>query len=145
MTRRLDAIRLDAPNLGSSSQETNVKGLQGPPVNRRRLHSIDSRSEEAGKAGRSERSETAARSTGRAAGLSAKRSLDDELQDFVMPKGAGSAILRRSVPILRYCITDLVPQLEGGDQLRSLAQSLMEEEIERHRDLMARLQKETES
>lgn len=145
MTRRLDAIRLDAPNLGSSGQETNVKGLQGPAINRRRLHSIEPRSEEAGKAGRSERSETAARSAGKAAGPSAKRSLDDELQDFIMPKGAGSAILRRSVPILRYCISDLVPQLEGGDQLRSLAQSLMEEEIERHRDLMARLQKETDS
>ena len=145
MTRRLDAIRLDAPNLGSSAQETNVKGLQGPPVNRRRLHSIESRSDEAGKAGKSERSETTARSTGRPAGPSAKRSLDDELLDFTMPKGAGSAILRRSVPILRYCITDLVPQLEGGDQLHSLARSLMEEEIERHRDLMARLQKETES
>jgi hypothetical protein len=34
----------------------------------------------------------------------------------------------------------MVPDLEGGEQLRTLAVTLMEEEIERHRNLVGRMQ-----
>ena len=67
-------------------------------------------------------------------------SLDEVLLDFVMPVGAEPGILRRCVPILQRFVADLVPDLEGGEQLRTLAVTLMEEEIERHRNLVGRMQ-----
>jgi hypothetical protein len=144
MTRRLDAIRFDASNLGTSGQDANVKGLQGRTVDRRRLNGVELRPNRAGKADGSDRTDPAGKPAPEAFETDAGRSLDEDLIEFVMPKVAGPAILRRSVSILRYCIADLVPGLDGGDQLRDLAQSLMEEEIERHRDLWERLQKEAE-
>jgi hypothetical protein len=109
-------------------------------INRRRLNGIGktaNRSQEASAASQSDRPEGAdfqysSDATG--------KSLDDALIDFVMPRIPEPAILRRSVFILQNCITDLVPSLEGGEQLKSLARTLMEDEIERHRELLGRLQ-----
>ncbi|MFD2052130.1 hypothetical protein ACFSQT_31315 [Mesorhizobium calcicola] len=70
----------------------------------------------------------------------AGESLDEILSNFVMPGIPEPAILRRSVPILQHFITNLVPDLEGGEQLKTLARTLMEDEIERHRDLLGRMQ-----
>lgn len=67
-------------------------------------------------------------------------SVDDLLAEFVAPQALEPAILSRSVSILQHCITDLVPDLDGGDQLHDLAKALMEEEIERQRDLLDRMQ-----
>ncbi|MCG7503600.1 hypothetical protein [Mesorhizobium retamae] len=76
---------------------------------------------------------------GPSAGASGK-SLDEILAEFVMPEIPEPAILRRSVPILHHFITEVVPDLDGGEPLRALAKSLMEDEIERHRELLGRLQ-----
>ncbi|WP_395383006.1 hypothetical protein ACHMW4_31160 [Mesorhizobium sp. UC22_110] len=57
-----------------------------------------------------------------------------------MPEIPEPAILRRSVPILHHFITEVVPDLEGGEPLRALARTLMHDEIERHRELLGRLQ-----
>ena len=75
---------------------------------------------------------------GPSAGASGK-SLDEILAEFVMPEIPEPAILRRSVPILHHFITEVVPDLDGGEPLRALAKSLMEDEIERHRELLGRL------
>jgi hypothetical protein len=144
MTRRLDALHFDASRLDTSGQDTSkVKASQGQTINRRKLDGVDFQ------AGRSRRSEKAWHSREAEAAAPdpsplGTQSPDDVLVDFVMPRITTPAVLRRSVSILQYCVSDLVPNLEGGAQLRSLAENLMEEEIERHRDLLERLQKGNE-
>lgn len=142
MTRALDAIRLTSPIPGSPGREADVGRLQGQPVARQQQKTSETRYGKATRTGKDERADELSQ---RSDAPTAKRSLEDEILDFTTPNLAGSTVLRRSVPILRYCISDLIPELEGGDQLRGLARSLMEEEIERHSELMARLQKETET
>lgn len=75
----------------------------------------------------------------------AGESLDEALINFVMPAIPEPAILRRSVAILQHLVAHLVPDLEGGEQLKTLARTLMEDEIERHRDLLARIQEGIET
>ncbi|MDX8477458.1 hypothetical protein RFN28_03065 [Mesorhizobium sp. VK24D] len=95
------------------------------------------RAQETKSAAAAERPETAEFQASRDA---AGESLDDILINFVMPAIPEPAILRRSVPILQHFITNLVPDLEGGEQLKTLARALIEGEIERHRDLLGRMQ-----
>lgn len=73
------------------------------------------------------------------------RSLDEALLDFVMPRVTEPAILKRSASILQACISELVPHLNGGTQLRELATSLMTDEIERHRELLGRMREGAET
>ncbi|TKT74543.1 hypothetical protein XW59_024145 [Aquamicrobium sp. LC103] len=77
--------------------------------------------------------------TSYSAGAAPRRSINDMLFDFISPDIPDPAILRESASILQHCVTNLVPTLEGGEQLRDFATALMEEEIERHQDLKARL------
>jgi hypothetical protein len=141
MNRRLEGPRLDAGRVDTSGREAqHAEGMRGQAINRRRLNGVDKaagRTQEANAASQSDRPQTA--DFHYASGASGK-SLDDALIDFVMPRIPEPAILRRSVSILQHCVTQLVPGLEGGEQLKSLAKTLMQDEIERHRELLDRLQ-----
>lgn len=141
MTRRVEGSGLDAARVDTSGREAQqAEGFRGQAINRRRLNGVDKaagRTREANATSRSDRPETpdfqsSSGSTG--------KSIDDALIDFVMPRIPEPAILRRSVSILQHCVTELVPGLEGGDQLKSLARTLIKDEIERHRELLSRLQ-----
>ncbi len=135
MTRRLESVRLDT----ASELQRADSIAPGQAVNRRRLRGIDKvapRTREAAPASAADHAETFGfESAGGATG----KSLDDILLEFVMPLIPDPAILRRSVPILQHLIADLVPGLEGGEQLKSLATTLIKDEIERHRELLGRL------
>jgi hypothetical protein len=141
MNRRLEGPGLDAGRLDTSGREAQqVDGARGQAINRRRLNNVEkaaARTRETNGAARSERPETA---DFQPPSGSSGKSLDDALIDFIMPRIPDPAILRRSVSILQHCVTDLVPDLEGGEQLKNLARTLMQDEIERHRELLGRLQ-----
>ena len=74
-------------------------------------------------------------------GLASKPSLRDDIVDFVMPRISEPAILRydRSVPLLEYLVSDLLPQLGEGSELHALATTLVSDEIARHRALIGRI------
>ena len=138
MNRRLEGPGLDAGRLDTSGREAQqADGARGQTINRRRLNNVEKAAARTREANGAARSETAdfqppSGSTG--------KSLDDALIDFIMPRIPDPAILRRSASILQHCVTDLVPDLEGGEQLKNLARTLMQDEIERHRELLGRLQ-----
>lgn len=141
MSRRVEGSRLDTGRVDTSGHEAQqAEGLGQKAINRRRLNGIDKASghtRETGAAAQSNRPETADfQSSSNPAG----QSVDDALIDFVMPRIPEPAILRRSVSILQHCVTELVPDLDGGDQLKNLAKTLIDDEIERHRELLGRLQ-----
>lgn len=141
MTRRVEGSRLDTGRVDTSGNEAQqAEGLSQKAINRRRLNGIDKaagHTRETGAAAQSNRPETA---DFQSSSNSAGQSVDDALIDFVMPRIPEPAILRRSVSILQHCVTELVPDLDGGDQLKSLAKTLIDDEIERHRELLGRLQ-----
>ncbi|WP_245492974.1 MULTISPECIES: hypothetical protein [unclassified Mesorhizobium] len=141
MNRRLEGPRLDSARLDTSGRGAqHAESLRSQPINRRRLNGIGkttSRTNQAGAAKQSDRPEAADFQTSQDA---AGTSLEDALIDFVMPRISDPVILRRSVSILQDCITHLVPNLDGGEQLKDLARTLMWDEIGRHRDLLGQLQ-----
>jgi hypothetical protein len=77
----------------------------------------------------------------RSAGAFAPHSLREEIVDFVIPRITEPAILRydHSVPLLEYLISDLLPQLEEGSELHTLATTFLSDEIVRHRNLVAQI------
>ncbi|WP_320251569.1 hypothetical protein [Mesorhizobium vachelliae] len=117
-----------------------AEGLRGQTISRRRMNGVDKTpkgaqgTKSAAAAGEPETAEF------QASRYAAGESLDEILSNFVMPTIWEPAILRRSVPILEHFIANLVPDLEGGEQLKTLARTLIEDEIERHRDLLGRMQ-----
>ncbi|AZN98244.1 hypothetical protein EJ066_14250 [Mesorhizobium sp. M9A.F.Ca.ET.002.03.1.2] len=122
-----------------------AEGVRGQAINRRRMNGIDkaaSRAQGTTSAAGTEKPETAEFQP--AQGTTGE-SLDEALINFVMPGIPEPAILRRSVPILQHFVANLVPDLEGGEQLKTLARTLMEDEIERHRDLLDRIQEGIET
>ncbi|MDQ0331340.1 MULTISPECIES: hypothetical protein [Phyllobacteriaceae] len=136
MSRRVDGPRFDA-RPESIGRDADASPAQ--PIERRRLNGINRRKAKgANSTSGAEGLETEA-FNGPSAGTGGK-SLDEILAEFVMPEIPEPAILRRSVPILHHFITEIVPDLEGGEPLRALARTLMEDEIERHRELLGRLQ-----
>jgi len=138
VSRRVDGPRFDA-RPESIGRDADASPAQ--PIERRRLNGINrSKAKGANSATGAEGLETEA-FNGPSAG--AGKSLDEILAEFVMPEIPEPAILRRSVPILHHFITEVVPNLEGGEPLRALARTLMEDEIERHRELLGRLQEGT--
>lgn len=117
-----------------------AEGVRGQTISRRRMNGADKIAKGAQgtkSAAAAERPETAEFQASRDA---AGESLDEILSNFVMPAIPEPAILRRSVPILQHFIANLIPDLEGGEQLKTLARTLIEDEIERHRDLLGRMQ-----
>lgn len=146
MNRRLEGPRFDTARLDSGGREVRqAEGVRGQAINRRRMNGVDkaaSRTQGTKSADGAQKAETAEfhPSQGKAG-----KSLDEILTEFVMPSIPEPAILRRSVPILQHFVTHLVPDLEGGEQLKTLAKTLMEDEIERHRDLLGRMQEGIET
>jgi hypothetical protein len=137
MTRRLEGPGLGATNPGTSSARQVIAG-RGVAVARRRLDEViraQGRSQETNEATCSDFPGSDAFRPSTANG----KSLDEMFLDFVMPSISDPAILQRSVPILQHCVEHLIPGLKGGEQLRSLAKTLMQDEIERHRNLIGRL------
>ncbi|MER8406655.1 MULTISPECIES: hypothetical protein [unclassified Mesorhizobium] len=141
MNRRLEAARFDTARVDTAGREgRQAEGVRGQAISRRRMNGVDkaaNRAQGTKSAAGAERPETAEFQASQGA---AGESLDEILANFVMPNIPEPAILRRSVPILQHLVTHLVPSLEGGEQLKTLARTLMEDEIERHRDLLGRMQ-----
>ncbi|MER8967105.1 hypothetical protein NKI25_15480 [Mesorhizobium sp. M0808] len=141
MNRRLEAARFDTARVDTSGREgRQAEGVRGQAISRRRMNGVDkaaNRAQGTKSAAGAERPETAEFQASQGA---AGESLDEILANFVMPNIPEPAILRRSVPILQHLVMHLVPTLEGGEQLKTLARTLMEDEIERHRDLLGRMQ-----
>ncbi|MGX5844385.1 hypothetical protein ACWGTI_27080 [Mesorhizobium sp. ArgA1] len=141
MNRRLEGPRFDTARVDSAGREVRqAEGVRGQAINRRRMNGVDkaaNRAQGTKSAAGAEKPETAEFQSSRGP---AEQSLDEILINFVMPSIPEPAILRRSVPILQHFVTHLVPDLEGGEQLKTLARTLMEDEIERHRDLLGRMQ-----
>jgi hypothetical protein len=71
----------------------------------------------------------------------AARSPRRYIADFVMPKIFDPTVLQseRSVSILERLAASILPNLEDGEELRTLAGALIADEIARHRDLLTRL------
>lgn len=138
MSRRVDGPRFDT-RPESIGRDAHADAAHAQPIERRRLNGINrAKAKGSNPASGAEGLETEA-FQGPPAGTGGK-SLDEILAEFVMPEIPEPAILRRSVPILHHFITEVVPDLEGGEPLRALARTLMEDEIERHRELLGRLQ-----
>lgn len=140
MTRRLEGPGHGVASLDTSSSEARqVVARRGLATGRRRLHEVvrtRGRPQEANEASYPDFPDAGTFHSPRENGMS----LDDLLLDFVMPSLSESAVLRRSVPLLQHCVAQMIPDLNGGEQLRSLAKMLMQDEIERHRNLIGRLQ-----
>ena len=69
------------------------------------------------------------------------RSPHQDLIDFVMPRITDATVLQggRAAAILEHLVSDILPHLADGDELRVLASAVITDEIARHRDLLTRL------
>jgi hypothetical protein len=79
--------------------------------------------------------------TGRRASAAAIRSPHQCIVDFVMPRISDLTIFQggRLISILEQLASDILPNLEESDELRSLAGAVIADEITRHRELLIRL------
>lgn len=68
-------------------------------------------------------------------------SVRDEIADFIMPRIGNSAIFSslRYVEILSRVIEQTLPSLGESDEISAIAIAVIEEEIERHRELQDRI------
>ena len=68
-------------------------------------------------------------------------SVQDEIADFIMPRIGNSGILNsaRYMEILGHVVEQILPSLCGDDEIGSIARAVIEEEIERHRELQDRI------
>jgi hypothetical protein len=84
---------------------------------------------------------TAAPATGQRAAATAAPSLRDAIAEFVMPKISNPALLHsaRATLVLEHLVSDVLPALEGSEELRTLASTVLEDEVGRHRELVARI------
>ncbi|HEV2503930.1 MAG TPA: hypothetical protein VGV39_12700 [Mesorhizobium sp.] len=138
MNRRVDGPRFDA-RPDSIGRDGHANASHPQPIERRRLNGVN-RTKTKGANSASGTDELETETFGGPSASTTGKSLDEILAEFVMPEIPEPAILRRSVPILHHFITEVVPDLEGGEPLRALARTLMQDEIERHRELLGRLQ-----
>ena len=78
---------------------------------------------------------------GRRPSAAAIRSPHQWIADFVMPRISDPALFQgsRSISILERLASDILPNLDESEELRSLAGAVIADEIERHRELLARL------
>jgi hypothetical protein len=79
--------------------------------------------------------------TGRRTSAAAIRSPHQCIVDFVMPRISDPTIFQggRSISILEQLASDILPNLEESNELRSLAGAIIADEITRHRELLTRL------
>lgn len=143
MTRRVEALALDLPRLSAGAREVSSEAVdpRDPIIGRRRLDGVDAPNARTAEAGAGSRPERADAGAAPALPSLGGRSLEEVLLDFVAPRVDAPGLMRRSIAILQHCAAEIVPKLEGGEQLRTLARNLIEDEIARHRDLLHRLQR----
>jgi hypothetical protein len=69
------------------------------------------------------------------------RSPHQWIADFVEPRITDPALLQsgRSLSVLERLASNIIPALDESEELRSLAGAIIADEIERHRELAARL------
>jgi hypothetical protein len=77
----------------------------------------------------------------KATGQHAVTSPRRHIADFVAPKMSDPTVLQSAqlVPTLERLVSSILPNLEGGEELRALAGPVIADEIARHRDLLTRL------
>ena len=68
-------------------------------------------------------------------------SVRDEIIDFIMPRIGNPGILNSSryMELLGHVVEQILPSLGEGDEIREIATALIEEEMERHRELQDRI------
>ncbi|RWB60737.1 hypothetical protein [Mesorhizobium sp.] len=147
MNRRLEGPRFDSATKDTAAgrELRQAEGVRGQGIYRRRMNGTGratNRAQGTKPTAGTEKPDTAEFQTAHG---SAGESLDEILTKFVMPAIPEPAILRRCASILRHFVTQQVPDLDGGEQLKALARTLMEDEIERHRDLLGRMQEGIET
>jgi hypothetical protein len=78
---------------------------------------------------------------GQRASAAPSRSPRQWIADFVEPVIADPALFQggRSLSMLEYLASDIIPNLDESEELRSLAGDIIAEEIERHRELATRI------
>jgi hypothetical protein len=72
----------------------------------------------------------------------ASRSPNQWIADLIEPRISDPALLKggRSLSILEKLASDIIPNLDENEELRSLASALLADEIECHRELATRIQ-----
>jgi uncharacterized protein involved in type VI secretion and phage assembly len=136
MSRRIEGSRLDASNVDAVSPHARTGAVRGQQVERRRLSAIEQRADQASGSRETQGLDNGAFlfETGPSGA-----SINDVLVQYVRPRVPDPAILRRATSILEDCITDLLPRLGGGEQLRSMADALMRDELDRHLEILKKL------
>jgi hypothetical protein len=68
-------------------------------------------------------------------------SMREQLIDFIMPRVGNTGILHgvRYTEILSHVVEEVLPSLEENDEIIAIATALIEEELERHRELQDRI------
>jgi hypothetical protein len=68
--------------------------------------------------------------------------LYQEIVDFVMPRLTDTTVLQggRSASILEHLVSEILPKLGGGEELRRLANAIIADELARRRDVSTRVQ-----
>jgi hypothetical protein len=136
MSRRIEGSRLDASKVDAVSPHARTGAVRSQQVERRPLSAIEQKTDQASEAWETQGLENAAFLF--EAGPSGA-SINEVLVQYVRPRVPDPAILRRATSILEDCITDLLPRLGGGAQLRSMAEALMRDELDRHLEILKKL------
>jgi hypothetical protein len=136
MSRRIEGSRLDVSNVDATSSHARTGAPRGQQVERRRLNAVEQKTNHAGGSREAQGIENDALLF--EAGPSGT-SINDVLVQYVRPRVPDPAILRRATSILEDCISELLPRLGGGEQLRSMADALMHDEIDRHLEILKKL------
>lgn len=136
MSRRIEGSRLDASKVDAVSPHARTGAVHGQQVERRRLSAVEQKTDQAGEARETQGLENGALLF--ETSLS-EASINDVLVQYVRPRVPDPAILRRATSILEDCITDLLPRLGGDAQLRSMADALMRDELDRHLEILEKL------
>jgi hypothetical protein len=139
MSRRIDGSRFDVSNVDVVAPH--ARANRGQQVERRRLNAVEQKTNNANGSGEALGIESGALLF--EAGPSGTP-INDVLVQYVRPRVPDPAILRRAASILENCIRELLPRLEGGEQMRSMADALMRDEIDRHLEILKKLHGGTE-
>ena len=148
MIRRLEGPQLNPSQVPPSTHGTDAnEDSRLPPVVRRQLMGLRKASQrrknvEIGTAGGPE--EALFPGFGVDAGGNSG-SIDEILDAFVRPRVSDAGVLRRSLPILRHFVEEIIPRMEGGEQFKHIAATLVQDEINKHRELLQRRQKRGDS
>jgi hypothetical protein len=75
------------------------------------------------------------------AAVTATQSLRQAIAEFVKPKISNPSLLHgtRTTLILEQLVNDILPMLEGSEELRTLASTVLEDEMGRRQELASRI------